>query len=961
MSLTNAPSTSNVSENWIAQLFHQNSYLSFDGTDDYIDLGETTSSSPIAIGSSTGITIAFWINFPTLGAAEPIFRSHDHATNYVGYAVDKNSSNQISFSWYDGSGSGPGDRRTMTGDTALSADTWYFVIITSTFAYATSGTKIYINGTTSDSITASGTYSGTYPVYSGSSLNGIIGQKLPSTDIWGEFKLRNLGIWAAVLDSANLTVIYNSGNFLSFLQDNGNYDESSALKGYWEFNNGDNIIQDKSGNGAHGTITGGVYEDFLPIALSDTTVDDVFYHGTITNVPSIRSSIDLAKSTSDTDNISLSIANFQTDGTDFYKLIFNGTNNYHNKGVRIYAQFSGETTLSNCQRIFTGRLVDITLDQNQNIKMQINSHRPWDKIEFPQTKSLNSVYQPVVYGDYSAHADRGLVRDFANAVHPVPFHSKGLTTDHLIIPAKDYTNIYPHYYDATADAFLPIKSDNYTAATQNLDDDYDPNVNIGLVKREMRRRFLINPISLSTDGSTTFTNAKNLLMKSYNSSGMTFSYTDSNAGVTKNAYVNFACELNKVLDCDLDLKGYAATPASQTNVFFDLKIAHGNTEGTYYDSGASIVNGLPQNQQTDLGVDSVNGADFGATSVVDSSYAGQGLITAGSDFANDNNLRTMNLWCQIAGYASNVVTCELVINDMVLYVDSQQSYDEDKGNTNNSISIASNLKYLYLGVDGLTASWDSGAISHGHDAHRDMLIRFAGVSTEDPEVNTGEAWSVLNTDRAIDNWKVRYWQLEPRSLKDALDKMAYESGFISKFSPSNQLKYIYVKKSSELSALLNLTKDDIANVSVSTTGIDNVHATMDISNKLHPADSTRYYSTTTATDASLITKYNLGDKEGIASVNLDMNVGTIPTTANADCNADWYSYMHNIIGDMKIIVDCQVVNPAKGYQLETGDIVTFTDMPVEMFGTDFSTSTKFMIIETKRSPGKVGITAREVG
>jgi len=136
---------------------------------------------------------------------------------------------------------------------------------------------------------------------------------------------------------------------------------------------------------------------------------------------------------------------------------------------------------------------------------------------------------------------------------------------------------------------------------------------------------------------------------------------------------------------------------------------------------------------------------------------------------------------------------------------------------------------------------------------------------------------------------------------------------------------------------------------------------MDISNKLHPADSTRYYSTTTATDASLITKYNLGDKEGIASVNLDMNVGTIPTTADPDCNADWYSYMHNIIGDMKIIVDCQVVNSAKGYQLETGDIVTFTDMPVEMFGTDFSTSTKFMIIETQRSLGKVSITAREVG
>jgi hypothetical protein len=293
--------------------------------------------------------------------------------------------------------------------------------------------------------------------------------------------------------------------------------------------------------------------------------------------------------------------------------------------------------------------------------------------------------------------------------------------------------------------------------------------------------------------------------------------------------------------------------------------------------------------------------------------------------------------------------------------DIQMRYENRFNFNDNDRKRVADLKYFYCGAAGLTASWDSGAISHGHDAHRDLLIRFCGVSTEDPEVNTGEAWSVLNTDRAIDNWKVRYWQLEPTPLKDALDKMAYESGFVSKFSPSNQLKYIYVKKSSELSALLNLTKDDIANVSVSTTGIDNVHATMDISNKVNAAESNRYYAVTRATDASLITKYNLGDKEGIAAVNLDMNVGTIPTTADADCNADWYSYMNNIIGDMKILVDCQVVNPAKGYQLETGDIVTFTDMPVEMFGTDFSTSKYFMIIETKRSPGKVGITAREVG
>ena len=74
--------------------------------------------------------------------------------------------------------------------------------------------------------------------------------------------------------------------------------------------------------------------------------------------------------------------------------------------------------------------------------------------------------------------------------------------------------------------------------------------------------------------------------------------------------------------------------------------------------------------------------------------------------------------------------------------------------------------------------------------------------------------------------------------------------------------------------------------------------------------------------------------------------------------ADYYM---NIFGNLKKLISCTIVNPSKGFILETGDIITFTDMPVEMFGADFSTSKYYMVIETKRSQGKVSITAREVG
>tara|TARA_R100000152_G_scaffold3773_1_gene1306 strand:+ start:7326 stop:10901 length:3576 start_codon:yes stop_codon:yes gene_type:complete len=222
----------------------ESGYLKLDGINDYLTLGTTTSSSEIAIQGASeaggeGISIAFWIYFPNVGATEPIFRSHDHASTYYGYAIDKNSSNQISFSWYDGTGSSSSDRVTMTGDTTLSANTWYFVVITSTMATSTSGTKIYINtDSSSDSITKTGSASVTTPNYSGSSMSGIIGQKLPSTDMWGEFSMKNIAIWDVILDTNDVAGLRNSGNYRSFGTNAGTYDKAGDLQLHIDFTTG---------------------------------------------------------------------------------------------------------------------------------------------------------------------------------------------------------------------------------------------------------------------------------------------------------------------------------------------------------------------------------------------------------------------------------------------------------------------------------------------------------------------------------------------------------------------------------------------------------------------------------------------------------------------------------------------------------------------------------------------------
>ena len=71
----------------------------------------------------------------------------------------------------------------------------------------------------------------------------------------------------------------------------------------------------------------------------------------------------------------------------------------------------------------------------------------------------------------------------------------------------------------------------------------------------------------------------------------------------------------------------------------------------------------------------------------------------------------------------------------------------------------------------------------------------------------------------------------------------------------------------------------------------------------------------------------------------------------------------NIFGTVKKIISCQIINSAKGYSLETGDIIQFSntagDMPVDPFGDNWADY--YCIINLVRGLGTVKITAREVG
>ena len=113
-------------ENWIAQLFNTYSYMSFDGSNDYVDHGLTTASSVTSVNIS--MSFAMWVKFPTLGSDEQIFANNSNESAYAGICILKDSSNRISIQWGNAGGAGEGNREGYYNTTAFidTADKWYF-------------------------------------------------------------------------------------------------------------------------------------------------------------------------------------------------------------------------------------------------------------------------------------------------------------------------------------------------------------------------------------------------------------------------------------------------------------------------------------------------------------------------------------------------------------------------------------------------------------------------------------------------------------------------------------------------------------------------------------------------------------------------------------------------------------------------------------------------------------------
>ena len=913
---SNATKQGNIAENFVTQLYHPDTYLTFDGTDDHVDLGATTSSSAMALTSTTKMSIAFWVNFPVLGSTEFIF-SNNSSANYAGVSVYKDSSDKISWLMGENTGTSSSDRETMYADTALSANTWYFIVIVTDFTTATrsGGNLIYINNS-SATVANSGSAGITNPVYT--SGNAYIGRRHST---YGQFKLKNFALWGTELNSDNITAIYNSGNIMSLAYDSGNYNQSSNLKGYWECNQGNNVIQDTTGYSSTGSITGAIYEDYLPLALADTTVDDVFYPGVITQKPIIRSSLDLSKSTAKTGNVSLSVVNYNYKGDDFSAELLLGSNKYINRNVKIYSQLNANSSLSNCFQVYNGRLIDISHDESM-IKLTLTEQRPWDFITFPRDKtSAKNIYIPVVYGDFTANTSALNSPSYCYArLYPTPVLDFHRDYWYTLMP-RSYTagsNSHINIHQG-GDIFLPLSN----AAGSSISD--------ATVEYE-NANALRTPTSRYASGYVTATEFDDTVVIG---ARMTDSYKAfNNSGLGGDTSVFATTAISGVTPVFIGANSTSSTftgNAAASNYVAKLKVTHEYSET----ATINVLLGMSTDYQ------------FGTVDI-DVDFSADTETTTTFDIMSTLGTQNISEGIMLKYTKSSGNDGTLKIKDIQLHV----ATDFD-GNNKDDEREMSKIKYFYSGGDGYVNSWDSSAISYGHEAHRDMLIRYAGYTTTAPE-----NWIELNDDRSIATWKMRWWTLEPVELKKILEKVQYEFGFIFKFRPDGTGSYIYIKQTSELSAVQTFNKYDIKNLNISNSPFSELQTKMEINYERHPAEK-RYLSSVTSINTTARANWNIQGKENINDVNLDMNVGTPNTTGQTDPNSDFYSYYDNIFGDIKRIVNFEAVNPAKSYNLETGDIIQFTDMPVDPFGGNWNDY--YMITDLQRGVGTVKIQAREVG
>ena len=716
------------------------------------------------------------------------------------------------------------------------------------------------------------------------------------------------------------------------------------------------------------------YDDesaFTGLSFYDTNVSQDYY-GAVTNNPSIREKIDLINSKSSTSNVSLTVANFKYLADDFSAELYGGTKKYINRIVKIYIQPNDASSLSDCLLIYTGKLKSISHNIGV-ISLDIEANRVWDGVEIPTVKTAKNNYYPIAYGDYRPNAKYNNTNstgiDFNSSagideyrkrrsLYPIPVEER--RGDTVFALTGDWTQSdrsWSHYYEKSLDSFLPLANDATDAtvndaANETYEDGKATRFHQNLLKSSLNKMTELTEITNQTP--FTWANNNNAFDGDYvNASTFTQCTINGAFGDNKRAFVKYNMP---------QLTGYP----SKLQVHFVItgSVALSSASG----SGEIRVQLLDKSFGAEdiLGYYSLTGNGT-TTSFVRTDGSGTLNTSSVTYFVNSNDsdaewLASGSGWGE--GLQFNVKSVQhgggnlagtlegtFRIYDVAIQADTQLDFTET---TKTGKLVASkfidDIEYVYSGGDGLPDNgWNSSAaITTIIAAHRDLLHR----NTSYLKTNTPTNWSAINSAK---DWAIRYWLNEPRDLKDVLEELQFNGGFIFRFNGQNLGEYIFIPDSISTDHTLNT--DDLSDINLSLTSMNDIKTSIDIEYEKHPARN-GYISNVESSNSTAITNLNIGTNENTKKVRLNALVTAPAASPSSNVNDDWYTYHNGLIGDQKILVSATVVSPSL-YGIDVGDFVEFGTMPVDPFGEAWS-GKDFIVTGVSRQFGKLQCEFREV-
>jgi len=626
------------------------------------------------------------------------------------------------------------------------------------------------------------------------------------------------------------------------------------------------------------------------------------YHPLVSNIGSIRESLDLAKCTSKVSNLSVTLANVTLDGTRLSETLSatSGSEVFLNRKVEIYSMLNGQDEILHSV-IYTGRLRGITWTDDE-VQLDIEPNQPWDFLSIPNTQADSGRYFPVVYGDYTANASTPGSEALCTslALWPVEIDTRTGGESFGLVHQSIASGGKLHFYEESTDSLVPVtdSSDATTDASATYRGGYAMPAST-----LFRHAWKFKAEQYEGSETNDFTNAHKAT--DYKREADT-SYTSANDVLT----VSPGSGDTGSLPLNFPRLGLKMTGVYTVTVVWTATASSGTPTGT---------------MQLSASDSSISGTTSMSVGGGQQSYTFTGGVTG------DAPPEWIKVTANGAFYAGGTVDITVRIWDVIITTEVEI---DTSGDATAQARAVEGVDMLYCGADGFAKSWSSGACDTVQEIHRDMLTRFAGLSTSTPD-----GYPELDTARS--GWSGRLWLHEPEELRKVLEQLQYEGQFIFAWASDGDPKYIYVKSSyssGDVSATITPGRDTSA-IQYSLTPFSDIVSKQELKYERHPADDSRYLSAYTKTNSDR-SNFNFDTLENIEQIELDYLVDSVD---------DHATITDLVFGAPKRLISCQLYRPEL-FTLEIGDIVQLEN-----------DAAYYMITDVTRSQGKFTIKAREVG